>query len=138
MLLKELNEKEAQGFLKLATEFINVDGNIDVEEKQIIDKYSKELSTIIAVDSMNIEEAKEVLREASQRIKNIVYFELLGLAIVDGEYENTEIDFLEDLSKDFDIDRADKFRYANFYFDIDKIKELSEVELDEKLKDVVK
>ena len=63
---------------------------------------------------------------------------MLGLALVDGEYENTEIDFLEDLSKDFDIDRADKFRYANFYFDIDKIKELSEVELDEKLKDVVK
>ena len=44
MLLKELNEKEAQAFLKLATEFISVDGNIDVKEKQIIDRYSKALN----------------------------------------------------------------------------------------------
>ena len=138
MLLRELNEKEAQGFLKIATEFINVDGNIHVQEKQIIDKYSKELSTTIAVNSMEIEDAKKVLSQASQRIKNIVYFELLGLAIVDGEYENTEIDFLEDLSKDFNIDRATKFKYANFYYDIDKMKDLSEVELDEKLNDIVK
>ena len=44
MLLKELNEKEAQAFLKLATEFISVDGNIDVKEKQIIDRYSTALN----------------------------------------------------------------------------------------------
>lgn len=54
------------------------------------------------------------------------------------EYENTEIDFLEDLSNAFGIDRASKFRYANFYYDIDKIKDLSEEELDEKLKNIVR
>ena len=45
---------------------------------------------------MEVDDAKKVLVEASERVKNIVYFELLGLALVDGEYENTEIDFLED------------------------------------------
>ena len=56
------------------------------------------------------------------------------MKIKEGEYENTEIDFLEDLSNAFGIDRASKFRYANFYYDIDKIKDLSEEELDEKLR----
>lgn len=138
MLLKELNEKESQAFLKLATEFISVDGNIDVKEKQIIDRYSKALNITNAVNSMEVDDAKKVLVEASERVKNIVYFELLGLALVDGEYENTEIDFLEDLSNAFGIDRASKFRYANFYYDIDKIKDLSEEELDEKLKNIVR
>ena len=86
MLLKELNEKEAQAFLKLATEFISVDGNIDVKEKQIIDRYSKALNITNAVNSMEVDDAKKVLVEASERVKNIVYFELLGLALVDGEY----------------------------------------------------
>ena len=60
------------------------------------------------------------------------------MKIKEGEYENTEIDFLEDLSNAFGIDRASKFRYANFYYDIDKIKDLSEEELDEKLKNIVR
>lgn len=60
------------------------------------------------------------------------------MKIKEGEYENTEIDFLEDLSNAFCIDRASKFRYANFYYDIDKIKDLSEEELDEKLKNIVR
>ena len=74
MLLKELNEKEAQAFLKLATEFISVDGNIDVKEKQIIDRYSKALNITNAVNSMEVDDAKKVLVEASERVKNIVYF----------------------------------------------------------------
>ena len=137
MLLKELNQNEAQAFLKLATEFITVDGKINKEEKHIIEKYSGEFNTVTTENSMILDDAKKILLESSQRIKNIVYFELLGLALVDGEYENTEIDFLEDLSKDFNIDRATKFKYANFYYDIDKIKNLSEVELEEKLKDII-
>ena len=60
MLLKELNEKEAQAFLKLATEFISVDGNIDVKEKQIIDRYSKALNITNAVNSMEVDDAKKV------------------------------------------------------------------------------
>lgn len=60
------------------------------------------------------------------------------MKIKEGEYENTEIDFLEDLSNAFGIYRASKFRYANFYYDIDKIKDLSEEELDEKLKNIVR
>ena len=60
------------------------------------------------------------------------------MKIKEGEYENTEIDFLEDLSNAFGIDRASKFRYANFYYDIDKIKESSQEELDEKLKNIVR
>ena len=53
------------------------------------------------------------------------------MKIKEGEYENTEIDFLEDLSNAFGIDRASKFRYANFYYDIDKIKDLSEEQVNE-------
>ena len=39
------------------------------------------------------------------------------MKIKEGEYENTEIDFLEDLSNAFGIDRASTFRYANFYYE---------------------
>ena len=60
------------------------------------------------------------------------------MKIKEGEYENTEIDFLEDLSNAFGIDIASKFRYANLYYYIDKIKDLSEEELDEKLKNIVR
>ena len=137
MLLKELNEKEAQAFLKLATEFINVDGKINIQEKQIINKYSKELNIVDTENLGQVSDAKKVLAEATERVKNIVYFELLGIALVDGEYENTEIDFLEDLSNTFGIDRATKFRYANFYYDIDSMENLSEAELDEKLKGII-
>ena len=73
MLLKELNEKEAQAFLKLATEFISVDGNIDVKEKQIIDRYSKALNITNAVNSMEVDDAKKVLVEASERVKHSLF-----------------------------------------------------------------
>lgn len=136
MFLRELNKEQALAFVNLVTEFALVDENIRKEEEELIRTYIKELDLEEAnLGNLSYEEAIEVIKNSSERIKNIVYFELVRIGLVDEDCDIEEVDFLEKLSKDLNISRAKKIQIANCFYNFSE-KE-GEVKLEEMAKDII-
>lgn len=118
MILKELSRKEGIAFIQLVLEFVKMDNVLTKEEEYKVDDYLKELDlTREDLAEITFTESLCLIKEATPRIQNIIYFELMGLALVDGEYEDHEVGFLEELANSLKISRAAKFKYANFYYE---------------------
>ena len=134
MLLKELNLEQSKYFTRIISEFVTVDSNLAKEEKELIERYLKNFEISEEdISKITIEDAINSLCNSEMRIRKIVYFELLGIALIDGEYETSEVDYLEDIAMKFEIKRADKIAFANYYFDYDNILKLSEEEKNNRL-----
>ena len=104
MFLNELNKSEGIAFLQLVKALANIDNCFEKEEKQLYNDYLQELNIKDEeVAECNLSLVYEDLKESAQRVKNIIYFELVGLALVDGEYEIEEIDFLEEVGQKLNI-----------------------------------
>lgn len=134
MFLSELNKDEAKAFVNLVSQFANVDDVFAKEERKLINEYVQELNIDVkTVGDMDYEELIAVLREATTRKKSIIYFELVGLALVDGEYGDKEIDFLDKIAYDLDIPRYKKIAFANYFVNFKEIYNFSVVEYDNKI-----
>ncbi|MFQ9248385.1 MAG: hypothetical protein ACLR3R_13870 [Clostridium paraputrificum] len=134
MFLTELNTEEASAFLSLVTQFAKVDETFAKEEKRLIYDYLDELSLKEEdIKSLSYEEIINVLKKSKNRIKSIVYFELVGLALVDGEYGDKEIDFLDKIAVSLDIRRDKKIAFANYFFNFKEIYDFSVVEAESKI-----
>ena len=117
MFLKELNKDESICFLNLVSIFSKVDNKFAKEEKVLVDEYREELEIYNEeIKTMEYDEIINILKNSSDKAKKIIYFELVGLALVDGEYEDEEIDFLEKVSSELNISRAKKFAIANYFY----------------------
>lgn len=134
MFLNELNEKEAIAFVNIVLEFANVDNTFAKEEKEVLKGYLEELKLNKDVlGTVTFNEAIETLNSSKQRIKNIIYFELVGIALVDGEYGEKEIDFLDNIAEKFAISRVKKIAIANYFYNFTDIYKFSVVESDNKI-----
>lgn len=124
MFLNELSKDEVICFLNLVSIFARVDNKFAKEEKELVHDYKEELGIVNEeVKTMEYDDIIKFLDNSSERIKGIIYFELVGLALVDGEYENQEVDFLEKIAAEFNISRAKRISIANYFYtftDIDK------------------
>lgn len=117
MFLNELNKDESICFLNLVSIFSKVDNKFAKEEKVLVDEYREELEIYNEeIKTMEYNEIINILKNSSDKAKKIIYFELVGLALVDGEYEDEEIDFLEKVSSELNISRAKKFAIANYFY----------------------
>lgn len=117
MFLKELNKDEANAFLNLVSIFARIDNEFAKEEKALLDEYKEELGLVdYGIKEMVYEDIIESLKSSSDRAKRIIYFELVGLALVDGEYEDEEVDFLEKIAAEFSIPRAKRIAIANYFY----------------------
>ena len=117
MFLNELNKDESICFLNLVSIFSNVDNKFAREEKVLVDEYREELGIYNKeIKTMEYDEIISILKNSSDKAKRIIYFELVGLALVDGEYEDEEIDFLEKVASELNISRAKKFAIANYFY----------------------
>lgn len=117
MFLKELNKDEANAFFNLVSIFARIDNEFAKEEKVLLDEYKEELGLVDSeINEMVYEDIIESLKSSSDRAKRIIYFELLGLALVDGEYEEEEVDFLEKIAAEFSIPRAKRIAIANYFY----------------------
>lgn len=133
MFLKELNNEEAVAFVNLLDQFANVDNEVAREEKRLIEGYVKELG--LEKDKVGIlsyDDIVEVLKKSKERIKRIIYFELIGLALVDGNYGDLEVDYLDKIAIDLDINRAQKIAFANFFYNFKEIHDFSVIETENK------
>lgn len=134
MFLTELNTEESSAFLSLVTQFAKVDETFAKEEKRLINDYLDELNLKEEdIKDLSYEEIINVLKKSKNRIKSIVYFELVGLALVDGEYGDKEIDFLDKIAVSLDIRRDKKIAFANYFFNFKEIYDFSVVEAESKI-----
>lgn len=133
MFLKELNNKEAVAFINLVNEFANIDHVLAREEKRLIKDYLKELNLDLSkIGAVSYDEALEILKNSKERIKRIVYFELVGLALVDGNYGEVEVDYLDKIATDLDINRSQKIAFANYFYNFKDIHDFSVIETESK------
>lgn len=137
MFLKELNHQEAVAFISLVENFANVDEVFAKEEKLLIKDYVEEL-TLNNEDIKNIslESSVEVLKNSSERSKNIVFFELVGLALVDGSYNEKEIAFLNKIAKEFEISEVRINSYINFFHEVQILYTLTFSNVDAKIEEL--
>ncbi|HBI7144729.1 TPA: hypothetical protein K8M87_002982, partial [Clostridium perfringens] len=117
MFLKELNKEQGLAFINLVTEFALADENIKKEEEDLIRTYMKELDLEEEeLGNLSYEESIETIKNSSEKVKNIVYFELVRIGLVDEDCDIEEVDFLEKISKDLNISRAKKIQVANCFY----------------------
>lgn len=116
MFLKELNKKEAAAFVSLIENLAKADNVYAECEKALIDSYVEELS-LASEDriTLTFEASVKELIEASSKIKNIIYFELVGVALLDGAYEEKEIEFLNNLAGSFNISSDKQTAYVDYF-----------------------
>ena len=137
MFLKELNQKQALAFINLVTEFALVDEDIRKEEEALISTYVKELGLEKQeLENLSYEKAINTIKDSSEKIKNIVYFEIVRIGLVDEDCDIEEVDFLEKIAKDLNISRAKKIQIANCFYNFSE--EDGEEKLEEIAKDIVK
>lgn len=109
MLLFELSKEESKAFMRIVLEFVSIDNKVNREEKNIVAKYLSKLNlSREEANNLTVEEAKEILKNSEDKIKKMIYFDLLGVALIDGDYETSEIDFLDEIANQFNISRANK------------------------------
>ncbi|ELC8441238.1 hypothetical protein QYB59_000234 [Clostridium perfringens] len=136
MFLKELNKDQGLAFINLVTEFALADEDIRKEEEALIRTYIKELDfEKVDLGNLSYEEAINLIRNSSEKIKNIVYFELVRIGLVDENYDIEEVDFLEKISKDLNISRAKKIQVANCFYNFSE--KDGEEKLEEMAKDII-
>jgi len=116
MFLNELNKKEAIAFISLIENLSRIDKVYAESEKELVNSYIEELSLPTENrEVLSFEAAVNELNDSSSRIKNIVYFELVGVALVDGSYEDKELDFLNNLAARFEIAKKKQIAYVDYF-----------------------
>lgn len=117
MFLKELNKDQGLAFINLVTEFALVDEDIRKEEEELINTYVKELGLEKEkLANLSYENSINTIKDSSEKVKNIVYFEIVRIGLVDEDYDIEEVDFLEKVAKDLNISRAKKIQVANCFY----------------------
>ncbi|WML33122.1 hypothetical protein [Clostridium sp. OS1-26] len=116
MFLSEFNKKEAVAFVNLVEVLANIDQVFAENEKELLEEYIEELSlSKEEIKKLDFESAIKELEGSTDRIKNIIYFELLGLALSDGSYDEKEIQFLMGLAARFNITIEKQQEFINYF-----------------------
>lgn len=134
MFLNELSKNEGIAFMQLVKGLANSDNTFAKEEKNLYNDYLRELNIKESeILDTNLDSIYETLKSSSERNKNIIYFELIGLALIDGEYDEKEVDFLEQIDKELDIKRNKRISFANYFYNFVDVYSFSVVDADSKI-----
>lgn len=93
MYLAQLTESQKHLFLGLAYHIASADGDYSDDEKLMMESYCAEMN--IAFDPNNLstqpdEIIAKIKAECGERARKIMIFELIGLAMVDHNYDDAE------------------------------------------------
>ena len=134
MFLNELNKKEAIAFVSLIENLSKIDKVYAESEKELVNNYIEELSLPTKNrEVLSFEAAVNELNDSSSRIKNIVYFELVGVALVDGSYEDKELEFLNNLAVHFNISKKKHNAYVDYFIKVKEAFEITVVDSESKI-----
>lgn len=116
MFLNELSKKESIAFVNLVEILAKIDGVFAQKEKDLLNEYIEELSlTNETLQNLDFESVVRELEASTDRVKNIIYLELFGLALVDGSYEEEEVQFLKGLAAKFNISHQKQQDFINYF-----------------------
>jgi hypothetical protein len=137
MFLNELNKKEATAFVSLVENLAKVDEVYSDCEKELISNYIEELSlTDEGRKVLTFESAVKELNDSTGRIQNIIYFELLGVALLDGLYENKELAFLNKLATNFNISKEKQKAYEGYFKKVKFAYDITASDSEAKIKEI--
>ena len=107
MYLTLLNEKQKEFFLGLAYNISNIDGDFSNDEQDMIESYCKEMN-IEYSDSIAKQKIDFLLSNITsifdEKAIKIILFELIGLAMVDNNFDTSERNFLNKIISLYPID----------------------------------
>ena len=107
MFLSLLNKKEMLKFLDLAIYMVDIDGEPTDVEKRILNKMIAELDQVKDEYSFRLTDTVEntikFFTQTNQVVKNVVYLNLVEITMQDDLYNTSELLFLEDIQKKFEI-----------------------------------
>lgn len=105
MFLHELGPIESEAFLTLASEIIEDDGIVDVEEAKVLDQYAKDMRVYgFSYDAAACNAARDTLAQLPELLKRKVYMELFSVAICDSFEDVNERRTLNSLRDAFGFD----------------------------------
>ena len=134
MFLNELSKNEGISFMQLVKGLANSDNIFAKEEKNLYNDYLDELNIKESeITEINLNSVYETLKSSSERSKNIIYFELIGLALIDGKYDEKEVDLLEEIGKELDVKRNKRISFANYFYNFVDIYSFSVVDAESKI-----
>ena len=134
MFLNEINKNEGIAFMQLVKGLANSDNVFAKEEKNLYNDYLDELNIKESeITEINLNSVYETLKSSSERSKNIIYFELIGLALIDGEYGEKEVDFLEEIGEKLEIKRNKRISFANYFYNFVDVYGFSVVDAESKI-----
>ncbi len=113
MLLSLLTRKEKLKFLDLAMHMVSVDGEPTAVEQRLLNMMLAEVGEGIISEyhfslSKDLKETFKFFEKSSPTVKNIVYLNLLKVAMSDDFYNTLEHFMLEDIRKHFKIEDPKK------------------------------
>ncbi len=105
MFLAKLNKEEGENFLELCFHLANVDGEYHQYEKNLLHLYAEEmrLYNYCLKKKADKDTLIKYFSSKSEETRKIVYFELTGMAFIDGKYEKNEIHLLKEIQQAFNI-----------------------------------
>ena len=107
MFLSLLSKKEMLKFLDLAIYMVDIDGEPTAIEKRVLTKMIAELDAVKDEYSFRLTDTVEntisYLMKSNQVVKNVVYLNLVIISMEDDLYNTSELLFLEEIQKKFEI-----------------------------------
>jgi hypothetical protein len=128
MFLSLLNRKEKLKFLDLAIYMIDIDGDPTDAEKRLLAKIQGELGRDIVDEytfskSKTVEESIEFFKDKSEAVKNIVYFNLVDISMLEDLYNTSEHLFLEKIEKAFPISASKRKQLIGIVYEFRDLRE---------------
>ncbi|MBP3476662.1 MAG: hypothetical protein J6K48_10130 [Lachnospiraceae bacterium] len=111
MYLSLLKEEQKRVFLELAYEMAFLDNDFGEKEQFMIESYCNEMQINVppVIRARSMAEIIETIKEEWEgREKKIVLFEIIGLAMIDGNYDEKERKSIVSMTEIFGL--QDKFR----------------------------
>ncbi len=121
MLLSLLSRKEKLKFLDMAMHMVSVDGEPTLVEQRLLNMLLAEVGDGIVQEyhfalSKDLNETLDFFETTNKTVKNIVYYNLMKVAMTDDFYNTTEHFFLEEIRERFQIDESKKKQLMNLVF----------------------
>ncbi|PKK97422.1 MAG: hypothetical protein CVV58_01290 [Tenericutes bacterium HGW-Tenericutes-3] len=113
MLLSVLNRKEKLKFLDLAMHMVSIDGKPNELEQRLLNMMLAEVGDNIVQEyhfslSKDLKQTLKFFEKANTKIKNIVYLNLIKVAMSDDFYNTLEHEFLEEMREQLQINDVKK------------------------------
>ena len=107
MFLSLLSKKEMLKFLDLAIYMVDIDGEPTAIKKRVLTKMIAELDAVKDEYSFRLTDTVEntisYFMKSNQVVKNVVYLNLVIISMEDDLYNTSELLFLEEIQKKFEI-----------------------------------